>query len=317
MHAGVRAFASLVLPAAIALTAACTTTPPDRAAPAAGAERGVFFDDFDAPDLAALRRRGWAVREQRGHPGVEGAAWGPGSVALVDDPARPGNRLLRLSARTDGTREGTVQAQVCHQRKYFEGTYAARVRFSDAPARGPDGDVVVQTFYAVSPLRFDFDPDYSELDWEYLPNGGWGDARTRLYGVSWQTVRIEPWSAHNQPHQEFRSMDGWHELVMQVSGGRIRWFIDGELRAEHGGRNYPVVPMSINFSHWFAPGALLPVSRALRVYEEDVDWVFHARDRVLSPAQVGDAVARLRGAGTGHTDTVPAADPPLASPCDF
>ena len=79
-----------------------------------------------------------------------------------------------------------------HQRKYFEGTYAARVRFTDQPVEGPDGDVVVQTFYAVSPLRFDFDPEYSELDWEYLPNGGWGDTKTRLYGVTWQTWRSSP-----------------------------------------------------------------------------------------------------------------------------
>ncbi|HEY9064780.1 MAG TPA: glycoside hydrolase family 16 protein [Burkholderiaceae bacterium] len=281
------------------------------------ADRGVFFDDFSAADLAALQRDGWIVREKRGHPGVDGAGWGPGGVALVDDAARAGNRLLRLTASTDGSASGTLQAQVCHARKYLAGTYAARVRFSDAPVQGPDGDVVVQTFYAVAPLRFDFDPDYSELDWEYLANGGWGDARTRLYGVTWQTVRIEPWSAHNQPHQEFRSMDGWHVLVMQVGDGKVRWYIDGALRAEHGGRNYPVVPMALNFSVWFAPGGLLPGVGTRRIYQEDVDWVFHARDRVLDPAQVEAAVAALRRTGTAHLDSVPAGDPPLASPCDF
>jgi len=278
---------------------------------------GVFFDDFSQADLAALARDGWAVREKRGHPGLEGAAWGPGSVTLIADPQRPGNRLLRLSAGTDGTPQGTTQAQVCHARKYFEGTYAARVRFSDAPVLGPGGDVVVQSFYTVSPLRFDLDPEYSELDWEYLPNGGWGDPRSRLYGVSWQTVRVEPWLAFNQPHQEFRSMDGWHVLLMQVAGGTTRLFIDGELRGEHGGRNYPVVPMSLNFNHWFSPGGLLPGVGAPRRYEQDVDWVFHARNRVLSPAQVRAAVDGLRDAGRAHIDSVPPAKPPLASPCDF
>ena len=278
---------------------------------------GVFFDDFSQPDLTALARDGWTVREQRGHPGLDGAAWGATGIALVDDPQRSGNRLLRLSASTDGTPQGTTQAQVCHQRKYFEGTYAARVRFSDAPVTGPDGDVVVQTFYAVAPLQFDFDPEYSELDWEYLPNGGWGDARTRLYGVSWQTVRIEPWLAFNQPHQEFRSMDGWHVLMMQVAAGTTRWFIDGELRAVHGGRNYPAVPMALNFNQWFSPGGLLPGVSTRRSYDQNVDWVLHTRNRVLSPVQVQQTVDAMRAARHAHVDTVPPAVPPLASPCDF
>ena len=295
------------------LLAGCASSVPSATPP----DRGVFFDDFSARDLAELQRGGWTLRERRGHPGLDGAAWGPGSVSLVDDPALPGNRLLRLTASTDGSAANTTQAQVCHARKYLEGTYAARVRFSDVPVRGPDGDVVVQTFYAVAPLHFDFDPDYSELDWEYLPNGGWGDPATRLYGVSWQTVRIEPWSAHNQVHQAFRSMDGWHVLMMQVAGGKTRLFIDGAQQAEHGGRNYPVKPMSLNFNLWFAPGGLLPGVNARRSYEEDVDWVFHARNQVLSPAQVEAAVADLRRVGTSQLDSVPAAAPALASPCDF
>jgi hypothetical protein len=206
---------------------------------------------------------------------------------------------------------------VCHARKYFEGTYAARVRFTDAPVQGPDGDVVVQTFYAVSPLRFDFDPEYSELDWEYLPNGGWGDARTRVYGVTWQTVALKPWKTYNQPHELFRALDGWHVLVMQAGGGKTRFYLDGVQLDEHGGRNYPVVPMSINFNLWFSPGGLIDGSRALRVYQQDVDWVFHARNRLLSPAEVESAVGALRRDGVRQLDRVPAANPPLASSCDF
>ena len=286
--------------------------------PVAAVDAGVFFDDFSEPDLAAFSEAGWSVRERGGHPGVYGAGWGgTGAVDLIADPERSGNRLLRLRARTDGSAQGTAQTQVCHARKYLEGTYAARVRFSDAPAEGLDGDVIVETFYAVAPLKFDFDPEYSEIDWEYLPNGGWEDPRTRLYGISWQTVRVEPWLAFNQPHQEFRSMEGWHTLLMQVASGKTRLFIDGELRAEHGGRNHPVVPMSINFSMWFSPGGLLPGSKGVRVYQQDVDWVFHARDQVLSPAEVEARVGAMQRAGLSRTDTVPAASPPLASPCDF
>jgi len=293
------------------LAAACST--PVR--PEAPSE--VFFDDFSQAHLAALAGDGWSVRVKPGHPGIEGAAWGAEGVALADDPQQPGNRLLRLSARTDGTATGTVQAQVCHARKYLAGTYAARVRFSNAPTQGPDGDVVVQTFYSVSPLRFDFDPEYSELDWEYLPNGGWGDARPRLYGVTWQTVRIEPWTAYNQPVERFGELSGWHVLVMQVGDGRSRFFLDGELLAEHGGRNHPAVPMAINFNLWFSPGGQLPGVSAMRSYQQEVDWVYHARNRLLSPSEVAAEVARLRGARTTFKDSVPPMNPPLASTCDF
>lgn len=287
------------------------------AAPGPSALSEVFFDDFSQPDAQALAAQGWAVRTKAGHPGIEGASWSADTLTLVDDPAQPGNRLLRLAARTDGTPQGTAHAQLCHQRKYFEGTYAARVRFSDRPVEGPDGDVVVQTFYAVSPLRFDFDPEYSELDWEYLPNGGWGDPKTRLYGVTWQTVALKPWTAYNQPLQVFRALDGWHVLMMQVGGGKARWYLDGALIEAHGGRNYPAVPMSINFNLWYSPGGLLPDVSAKRVWQQDVDWVLHARNRLLSPAEVDAAVRDLRARRVAHADTVPAANPPLISSCDF
>ena len=73
------------------------------------AAQGVFFDDFSQPDSAALQRSGWAVRVKPGHPGIEGASWGPDMVTLVDDPAQRGNRLLRLTARSDGSVAGTLE----------------------------------------------------------------------------------------------------------------------------------------------------------------------------------------------------------------
>ena len=286
----------------------------------AATDSGLFFEDFHTSQLADLTAHGWTVRSAQGHPGIAGAQWGPESVGLVatsDSKAPATKHWLRLQARTDGRAEHTVQAQICHQRKFLEGTTAARVRLSDAPVQGADGDVVVQAFYLVSPLRFDFDPEFSEVDWEYLPNGGWSDDRTRLYGITWQTARLEPWSAYNQAHQEFRSMDGWHTLIVQVQGGRTRHILDGVTLAEHGGRNYPVVPMALNFNQWFSPGGLLPVSDQARVYTLDVDWVFHVQGKVLDPEDVAQQVQALRSAQVPFVDTVGAATPPLASPCNF
>lgn len=273
-----------------------------------------FFDDFRHADREAMRAAGWIVRERAGHPGLAGARWGEAGVIPLpaEDPAQA---VLRLEAETDGTPAGTRQAQLCHQRKFFEGTSAARVRFSDTPAQGPDGDVVVQTFYLVSPLRFAFDPEFSELDWEYLPNGGWGDARTRLYAVSWQTVRIDPWQAHNQHAQVFGAQAGWHTLVSQARQGKIRHFLDGREIGAHGGRNYPVVPMALQFNLWFSPGGTLPSEQGKRHWRYEIDWVYHARDAALEPAEVEAAVARLRGEGVGFRDEIMPAGTPLVSEC--
>ena len=133
-------------------------------APAASAAPpSLFFDDFSYSDLAALTAAGWRVRDGEGHPGLPGGRFAASQVSLVDDPARPGNRLLRLSATSDGTGPGTVQAQACHQRKFLHGTYAARVRFSDLPRGGAAGDYIVESFYAVSALAHPFDPDEQPL----------------------------------------------------------------------------------------------------------------------------------------------------------
>jgi len=277
----------------------------------------VLFDDFNYADVPALTAKGWTPRSRAGHPGVDGAQWSAEQISLHEDPNLKGNRVLRLSASTDGSGEGTRQAQLCHARKYLEGTYAARIRFTDAPVAGIDGDPVIQTFYAVTPLKHDFDPEFSEMDWEYLPNGGWGSDKTRLYGIAWQTVQLKPWQAHNQTHEEFGSLNGWHELMMQVAKGQVKFYLDGRHIATHGGRNYPVTTMSINFNLWFSPGGLLPKTEQARRYEQDVDWVFHARNQVLSPKQVKAEVQRLRAKGVAHMDTVPAAEPALASLCDF
>jgi len=279
-------------------------------------DSAIFFDDFSYGDLAGLTRNGWTLRTAKGWPGIPGARWGAESFALVEDPAQPGNRVLRMIAETDGTSAGTRQAQLCQARKYFEGTYAARVRFEDKPVSGPACDDVVQSFYTVCPFVRDYDPDYSELDFEYLPRGGWNEPGPTMDNTSWEKVRIEPWDAFNEHTLHPGSLDGWHLLVLQVSAGKIGYFVDGKRISEHGGKNYPRVPMSINFNLWFIKDGV-GKDKAKRVWNEEIDWTFYAKDQVLSTDEVAAAVTNLRKAGVAQTDSVPAANPPLPCPCDM
>ena len=277
----------------------------------------VLFDDFSYTDKAQLKKNGWIVRTEPGWPGVPGATWSEDGVTLVKDPAQRNNQIIRMTSATDGTGPNTTQTQICHQRKYLEGTYAARVRFTDAPVSGPPGDQLVQSFYTISPLKAPMDPDYSELDWEYLPNGGWGISGPTLYSTTWETFSPEPnWKKDNVFQTANGSQAGWHTLVTQVFDQKVKYFLDGKLFAEHGGNYYPEDTMSINFNLWFIRDGMVQ-AKERREYQEDIDWVFFQAGSALGPEQVESAVASMRRRSVKFRDTVPAKTPPLKSPCNF
>ncbi|GAA3003296.1 cellulose binding domain-containing protein [Streptosporangium longisporum] len=279
-------------------------TPTPTPTPSNPGGAGVVFDDFayTGADDPAITAHNWTVRTNSGGPGVPGASWPKQNVSFPT--LSGGNRALQLKAGTDGTAAGTRQSEVLHQRKFLEGTYAARVKFSDAPISGPDGDHIVQTFFTITPLAFDMDPAYSEQDFEYLPNGGWGEPANIMYTTSWETYRNEPWEAVNVHTEVRQSYAGWHDLVLQVSGGQIRYYIDGALFAEHGGIYYPETAQSVNFNLWFINGGLVG-SATPREYIQQVDWFYHSKNEVVAPADVLNRVNGYRSASTTWVDTVP------------
>lgn len=63
--------------------------------------------------------------------------------------------------------------------------------------------------------------------------------------------------------------------------------------------------MSINFNQWLIDLAG-QTSTTPRSYDQQVDYVLHVKDQVLTPAQVSARVSAFRTAGTTYQDTVPA-----------
>lgn len=273
------------------------TTPPPANGPA-------LFDDFDytAHTDPAIAAHGWSVRSNSGGPGVPGAGWAPENVTFAKEGT---NSIMNLRTSTAGTAESTRQTEILtRSMKFRNGTYAARVRFSDAPLSGPDGDRIVQTFFTINDLKAPMADDYAEYDFEYLPNGGWGEPANILYTTSWETYRPDPWESVTQ-HTEVRtSYAGWHDLVLTIDDNTIVYYVDGQEFARHDARFLPERPMSINFNQWIIDLAG-QTSTTPRSYDQKVDYVLHVKDQVLTPAQVAAKVAAYRTAGTAFEDSVP------------
>jgi hypothetical protein len=268
------------------------TTPPTSPPPTGN---GVLFDDFHytGPADSALGAHGWSIRTGGGGPGIQGT-WSANAIAFPSDATAQGGKVMNLAATTDGTTSGTTQAEIdTVQRKFFEGTYAARVYFNDAPTTGPDGDHVNETFYTITPD----DSLYSELDNEYLPNGGWGAPGPTLYTTTWYSAD----AMDRQTHNVISSLQGWHTLQMTVTGGTVTYYVDGNVYFSTTGKYYPREKMTIDFNEWFID---LPFTGA-RTWNEKVNWVYYNASGALTPAQVTSAVNGYYSAGTHFTDTVP------------
>lgn len=239
-----------------------------------------LWDDFSysSSEDRGITDHGWIIKNGLAGPGPAGCSYSDSNITFFYDST---NRIMRLLASTSGTGASTSQAEICSaNRKFLEGTYAARGPFSDEPfAGGPDGDQIVQTFFTIAPLAYDDDPSYSEMDFEYVPNGGWEFPETALYLTTWETYTLEPWRAKNQSDEYKTSYAGWNTLLIQVDSGTVKYYVNGVLHTTHGGKNYPDSPMSINFNHWYIGSGLLQ-DTTFRKYRQEVDWVYFVKNKV-------------------------------------
>ncbi|WP_157442683.1 glycoside hydrolase family 16 protein [Deinococcus misasensis] len=277
-----------------------------------------FFDDFAYQTSLdpSLSRNGWTVREGVGGPGVPGT-WSKNHIRFVEDPAQKGNTLMRLTAFTSGNETAlTGQAEIYGPLAYLEGTYAARVRFTDQPipessgTPGPDGDSVVQTFFTISDPALPDDPNfdaskYSELDFEYLPNGApmWGRPNTTMLTTSWAAYKNEPYVEEQNPVANEKSHAGWRTVMVTVHQGKVTYFVDGVQYAQHDGKWYPDSKMRLDFNLWFIRRGIL-ASNQKRTYEQDVDWVMHVKDRALSFSELQEQIVKLRKQNLKFVNTI-------------
>lgn len=117
--------------------------------------------------------------------------------------------------------------------------------------------------------------------------------------TSWEIVDPK----NNQPTPWQASYAGWRTLIIQATSAGVNYYIgtDSNLVASHPNTFSPEVPMTISFNLWFDS---LVASTASRTYQEDIDWVFFAKDQILSPSQVQPKVNGFRASNVLYKDTV-------------
>lgn len=254
---------------------------------ASSGEPGVFFDDFvyAGPTDNSLTSFGWAVSTYTGGVGPAGSSYYSNMVSFVSNSELSGDKVARLTCSTNGTASGTRKAELYHQQLYANGTWAARIRFTNAPATGPDVDQMVQTFFG-----YYVGSHHNEIDFEYLPNGGWGQSSSAMLMSCYTRT------ANNQPpYQTFTPMDasGWKVYMMQVEGSTVRHYIDGVLKSTIA-RNSSEL-MYLMFNHWIIAEGLSSNSTT-RSWDYDIDWVYFARGINESNSTVTASVNNFRSA---------------------
>ncbi|MBO0881027.1 MAG: glycoside hydrolase family 16 protein, partial [Mycobacterium sp.] len=263
--------------------------------PAVVPSTGIAFDNFhytgyDDPALAA---NGWGGRSGKGGPGIPDT-WSTDGITFPADDTAQGGQTLQLQLSSDGTKQGTHQSELVGTRNTFRtGTLAARVYFTDKPVDGPNGDHINETFAPISPSAAS--ANYSELDYEYMPNGGWGAPGPRLDTTSWRSSKQgDRATSHQNNH-----LAGWHILMITAIDGTVTYSVDGQTVFTSNGKTFPREQMQIHFSTWLVD---LPFT-GQRTWSMRVNWVFQASG-AMSVTDVQKAVDALYASGIDHVNTV-------------
>jgi hypothetical protein len=179
-----------------------------RRQPPSGRRRLVFEDTFDAFD-----RTEWSRYDSPGHAG--NGLRRPEAFTIVDDPARPGNRLLAITARmVDGK---LVSGGMAHRRNYTYGAFEARVRTEADPSGTMSG--VVLTWPAGGRWPYDGEFDIYET-------GRDPDRRPVTSFAHWATEE-EPEVNRQQHWRHDVSGTAWHVFRMEWAPNRVAFYVDG------------------------------------------------------------------------------------------
>ncbi|MFI6050842.1 cellulose binding domain-containing protein [Streptomyces violascens] len=268
-------------------------------APTAAAPSGVMFDSFrySGADDPALASNGWQVRSGEGGPGIKDV-WSRDGVSFPSEESAQGGQAMRLRVSSDGTKQGTKQSELQSTKpQFFTGTLAARIYFSAKPTSGKGGDHVIQSFFTISPVHTS--PKYSELDYEFMPNGGWGAPGPRIDTTSWLKGDGRPESRVTRTQK--KQLQGWHTVMITAMNGKVTYSIDGQELFSSGAKYFPREQAGIHFSAWLVD---LPF-KGQRAWDMKVNWLYYQSGQAVSLPDVQKSVDGFYAGGTPYINTLP------------
>ncbi len=168
-------------------------------------------------------------------------------------------RLWQETGLVDTNPNGVIShgALISTKGKYGYGTYEWRMRMSSTSASPNGGGAPVSG--SVSAGFIYVDNSATEIDFEYGghvlapndPTNQWAD--NLLYMVNWHNTN--PTSDPTEEHETFSAWsvpglnDQFHDFKFVWEPGRIRFYVDEILRAEHT-TDVPSAPANFMINHW-------------------------------------------------------------------
>ena len=277
----------------------------------------IMFDDFNytSPSDAQFGAfNKWNIINGTSSP-IFGSTYSKNNITIETDAAIANNKLVTLSTVFTGATKDYSNSRIeTGDMTYFEGTYAARVYFTDNPNVYKDGNI--QTFYTITDYSLHEDgTKYSEIDFEYMASDYWGTGTSSdkvMYMTSWNHVIEDPWDAYKAYLSPKGSLAGWHTLVVSAADKKnVKFYIDGVLKGQvsvtdgdNSKKNktlsvYPRTNMQVAFANWIYNDGNggLGSSTVNRTSTMKVDWVMYYKDQDLNPTQVDTYVADYRTRG--------------------
>jgi hypothetical protein len=275
--------------------------------PFAANAQTVMFDDFNYSgvndaQLGAFNK--WTIVDGVNGP-PSNAMYSKNNITFINDPADASNKLMTLSTTVNGSTRATTHSRIeTVGYEYFEGTYAARVYFSETPFQYKDANI--QTFYTIVSYLLGGDGSrYSELDFEYMAADKWGTATDKqvMYMTSWNRYIAEPWQAWKNHFAQQKSFVGWHTCIVSCTNKvDVKFWLDGVYigsmaQTDNDGSSvYPRSPMQVAFANWIWNN-VIGSSTANRTTTMQVDWTLFGKDLELSPTEVNNRIAAFRAQG--------------------